>query len=53
MAKFNVYANGEFWGVFEAETAEDAIQSAADEHGTKDVGQDHASTDGMTATEAE
>lgn len=52
MAKFNVYANGEFWGTFEAETAEEAIQAAADEHGTKDVGQDHASVEGMTAEAA-
>lgn len=53
MEKFNVYANGEFWGEFEAGTAEEAIQKAADEHGTVDVGEDHASTEGMTAEPAE
>lgn len=51
MAKYNVYANGVFWGVFEADDAEEAIQRAADEHGTIDVGQTHASTEGMTAEE--
>ena len=49
MAKFKVYANGTFWGVFEADTAEEAIQKAADEHGTVDVGETRASTEGMTA----
>ena len=51
MTKFNIYANGTFWGEFEGNTAEDAIQRAADEHGTVDVGQTHASTEGMTAEE--
>lgn len=49
MEKFNVFANGTFWGEFEAATAEEAIQIAADEHGTIDVGATHASTEGMTA----
>jgi len=53
MEKFNVYANGAFWGEFEAETAAAAIQKAADELGTIDVGADHASTEGMTAEAAE
>lgn len=34
MTKFKVYANGTFWGAFEAETEDQAIQAAADEHGT-------------------
>lgn len=49
MTKFDVYANGIFWGTFEAETAEEAIQLAANEHGTIDVGETQASTEGMTA----
>lgn len=49
MTTYKVYANGIFWGEFEGETAEEAIQAAADEHGTVDVGEEHASTDGMTA----
>lgn len=53
MEKFNVFANGVFWGVFEAETADEAIREAADELGTADVGEDHASTEGMTAEPAE
>lgn len=51
MTKFQVYANGEFWGEWEAETAEQAMQIAADEVGTVDVEQEHASIEGMTATE--
>lgn len=51
MAKFNVSANGIFWGEFEGNTAEEAIQAAANEHGTTDVGQTQASTEGMTAEE--
>jgi hypothetical protein len=43
MTTFAVFANGTFWGAFEAETAEAAIQMAADEHGTD------GNTDGMTA----
>ena len=50
MTAFKVFANGIFWGDFEAETAEEAIQIAADEHGTIDVGQTHAGTEYMTAT---
>lgn len=52
MTSFKIFANGTFWGTFEGETAEEAIQKAADELGTIDVGQDHASTEGMTAEEA-
>lgn len=46
MATFNVYANGTFWGQFEAETSDEAIQKATEEHGTE------GNTDGMTAEEA-
>lgn len=49
MQKFNVYANGVFLGEFDAKTDDEAIQKAADEVGTVDVGQEHASTEGMTA----
>jgi len=49
MTTYNIFANGNFWGAFEAETAEEAIQTAADEMGTIDVGQEHASIEGMTA----
>lgn len=49
--KFEVFANGTSWGVFEADSAAEAIQAAADEHGTVDVGEEHASTEGMTAVE--
>ena len=52
MRWFKVYANGEFWGEWEAESVEEAIQIAADDVGTVDVGEDHASTEGMTAVEA-
>lgn len=52
MTKYNVYANGIFWGAFEADTAEEAIQAAANEHGTIDIGQTQASTEGMTAEPA-
>ena len=52
MTKFNVYANGSFFDQIEADTAEDAIQACADEHGTVDVGETLANTDGMTAEEA-
>jgi len=51
MTKFNVYANGILWGEFEGKTAEDAIQTAANEHGTVDVGETQDSTEGMTAEE--
>ena len=34
MTTFAVFANGTFWGAFDAPTAETAIQMAADEHGT-------------------
>ena len=51
MTTFAIFANGTFWGNFKADTADEAIQAAADELGTIDVGQDHASTEGMTAEE--
>jgi hypothetical protein len=51
MPKFKVYANGVLWGEFEAETAEEAIQIAANEHGTVGHGETQASTEGMTAEE--
>ena len=53
MTKFEVYANGTFYGIWEAETADEAIQMAADEVGTVDVDQDRASTEGMTAQQIE
>lgn len=40
---FAIYANGIFWGEWTAETAEKAIQMAADEVGTD------GNTDGLTA----
>lgn len=49
MKKFAVFAHGTYWGEFEAETAQEAIQIAAEAHGTVDVGQDTAGTEGMTA----
>jgi formylmethanofuran dehydrogenase subunit A len=49
MTKFAVFAHGNYWGDFEADTAEEAIEIAASTHGTVDVGQDKASTEGMTA----
>lgn len=49
MMTFKVFANGTFWGEYEADTAEEAIQKAADGHGTVDVGETRASTEGMTA----
>lgn len=52
MTTYNVYANGILWGEYEAETPEGAMQAAADEHGTVDVGETKASTDGMTAVPA-
>ena len=48
---FAVYANGIFWGLFEGTSAQSAMQAAADEHGTVDVGEEQASTEGMTAEE--
>lgn len=45
MTAFNIFANGTFWGVWEGETAEEAIQKAADEVGTD------GNTEGMTAEE--
>jgi hypothetical protein len=52
MTAYNIFANGTFWGTWEAETAEEAMQIAADEVGTVDVGAEHASTEGMTAEAA-
>ncbi len=52
MTAYKVYAHGTYWGTFDAETPEEAMQTAADEHGTVDVGEDRASTEGMTAEEA-
>lgn len=46
MTTFNIFANGTFWGAWTAETAEEAIQAAADEVGTD------GNTDGMTAIAA-
>ena len=46
---FEIYAHGTFWGEWTAQSAEDAIQIAADEIGTVDVGQTEASTDGLYA----
>lgn len=40
---FEVFANGEFWGHWDAETEEDACKLAADEAGTD------GNTEGMTA----
>lgn len=45
MTTFAIFANDAFWGIFSAETADEAIQAAADEFGTD------GNTDGMTATE--
>jgi hypothetical protein len=53
MTTYKIFANGAYWGDFEADTAEEAIQAAADEHSTFfDVGQDRASTYSMTAEQA-
>ena len=35
MIKFNVYANGIFWGQWVAATESEAVQMAADEVGTE------------------
>lgn len=45
MTTFNIFANGTFWGEWEAETAEEAIQKAADEVGTE------GNTEGLVAEE--
>lgn len=47
MIAFNIFANGTFWGVWEGETAEEAIQKAAEEVGTD------GNTEGLTAEAAE
>lgn len=44
MTIYAVYANGTYWGVFEGEYEDEAIQAAVEEHGTADVG-----TEGMEA----
>jgi hypothetical protein len=51
MIIFDVFANGAFWGTFEAVNAEAAMQLAAAEFGTTDVDADAPSTEGMTAEE--
>ncbi len=45
MNSFKIFANGTFWGVWGAETAEEAIQMAADEVGTE------GNTEDMTSEE--
>jgi len=50
---YSVYANGIYWGDFEATCKEEAIQIAAMEHGTTYAGEDHPETTGMTAEEIE
>lgn len=47
MTSYNVFANGTFWGVFEAETAKEATQKAAGEVGTD------GNIDGLIAEAAE
>ena len=47
--KYAVYANGTFWGIWAADSEAEAIQMAADEGGTIDIGEDRANTDGLTA----
>lgn len=51
MTDYAIHANGTFWGTFTAEDEAAAVQMAADEFGTIDVGQAHAVTEGMTATD--
>lgn len=53
MPKFNVYADGVFWGEFEAPTADEAIQKAANELGTIDIGETEAGTEGLSANPAD
>jgi len=45
MTTFAIHANGTFWGAFDGETPEAAMQAAADELGTD------GNTDGLTAVE--
>ncbi len=47
MTSFKIFANGPFWGIWEAETADDAIKAAA-----LDVGTD-GNTYGLTAEEVD
>lgn len=49
MKKYDVYAHGTYWGQWRAHSETDAMQIAADDVGTVDVGQERASTQGMTA----
>jgi len=49
MKTYDVYAHGTYWGQWRAHSETDAMQIAADELGTVDVGQERASTHGMTA----
>lgn len=49
MTIYAVYANGVYWGTFEGETEDEAIQAAVEEHGTIDVGETQASTEGIHA----
>lgn len=49
MKKFDVYANGTFWGTFKARDKDQAIMMAAMEFGTEDVGEEVPSTEGLTA----
>ena len=46
---YTVSANGVYYGVWQATSADQAMQYAADEIGNPDVGDEHASTDGMQA----
>ena len=51
MTDFAIHANGTFWGTFSADDGATAIQMEADEFGNIDVGETHASKEGMTATD--
>ncbi len=53
MTAYNVYANGVFWGVFETETADQAIRQAASEHGTTPPGEYAPDTTDMVAVRAD
>ena len=50
MMKYYVYTNGIYWGVADASSEEEAIQEIANKHGTIDVGEADASTEGMEAS---
>lgn len=49
MTIYAVYANGIYWGAFEGEHEDEAILAAVEEHGTIDVGETRASTEGLEA----